>query len=348
MSREYARARTLEPSFGVLHDFRQPLPHRQGYGAYYAECLCEVEEAERLGFSCVWLSEHHAAADGFLPSPLVVASAIAVRTERIEIGTNILVLPLHHPLRVAEDAAVVDLLSGGRFVLGVGQSPTPQEFAALGVERRSRAARLEEGVEIIRRAWQKGETGFNGREWQLPDGPFGPRPERRIPILIGAVSDKAVERAVRIADGLIVYCGKPADLPARSDLLARALERANRSREGFRFVATGIVHVGDDAESAWEQAAPGIAYLEGQLAQQAGRGDLATGSWRPRRQDYLVGTAEEVAARLSELHQAVGFDHFAAWARLPGLSHKSALTSMRLLAERVIPNVHGSSASGAG
>src|SRR5206468_2356668 len=152
-----------------------------------------------------------------------------------------------------------------------------------------------------------------------------------------------------IGDGLIVYCGKPADLPARSDLLARALERGNRAREGFRFVATGIVHVDDDAESAWGQAAPARHCLSRRAACSADCERRA----RDRQlaatpTGLLVGTAEDVAARLSELHQAVGLDHFAAWARLPGLSHESALTSMRLLAERVIPNVHGSLASGAG
>src|SRR5207247_3992274 len=120
----------------------------------------------------------------------------------------------------------------------------------------------------------------------------GRRPERRIPILIGAVSDKAVERAVHIGDGLIVYCGKPADLPARSDLLARALERGNRAREGFRFVATGIVHVDDDAESAWGQAAPARHCLSRTAACSAG--------WERRARDrQLAATPTGLSRRYS-------------------------------------------------
>jgi alkanesulfonate monooxygenase SsuD/methylene tetrahydromethanopterin reductase-like flavin-dependent oxidoreductase (luciferase family) len=132
----------MAPTLGILHDFRRPPDNPGGYGAYYAECVAEVEEADRLGLAAVWLSEHHLTTDGFLPSPLAMLAALAVRTRRIELGTNVLLLPLHHPLRVAEDAAVVDLLSGGRLVLGVGQGYAPHEFAAFGVDLRSRPARL--------------------------------------------------------------------------------------------------------------------------------------------------------------------------------------------------------------
>jgi alkanesulfonate monooxygenase SsuD/methylene tetrahydromethanopterin reductase-like flavin-dependent oxidoreductase (luciferase family) len=329
-----------KPTFGVLHDFRQPQPHRQSDSAYYAECIAEIEEADRLGFECVWLSEHHGVADGFLPSPLVVAAALAARTTRIGLGTNILVLPLHHPLRIAEDGAVIDLISNGRFVLGVGQGYAANEFATFGLERRSRASRLEEGIQIIRRAWEDGRTGFEGKHWRIPDGPFAPRPERLIPILVGAVSERAVDRAVRLADGLIVYCGTPADLPARARLLGRTLDRHGRPRETFRFVAGGILHIDEDAERGWREAAAGIEYLEGQLAHQAARDGPASATGPPlHREDYLVGEPEKVAAGLIDLYRAVGFDHFAAWARLPGIAHERALSSLRLLAEQVIPSV---------
>ncbi|MDP9479286.1 MAG: LLM class flavin-dependent oxidoreductase, partial [Actinomycetota bacterium] len=93
------------PTFGLWYDFRQRLPLGD-YTRFYAECLEEIEEGERLGFAGVWLSEHHFVDDGYLPSPLVVAAAIAARTTTVTIGTNVLLLPMHHPLRVAEDAAV--------------------------------------------------------------------------------------------------------------------------------------------------------------------------------------------------------------------------------------------------
>jgi alkanesulfonate monooxygenase SsuD/methylene tetrahydromethanopterin reductase-like flavin-dependent oxidoreductase (luciferase family) len=303
-------------TFGILHDFRQPLPHACGYADYYAECLDEVAEAERLGFRTVWLSEHHLTTDGMPPSPLVLAAAIAARTTRIEIGTSVLVLPLHHPLRVAEDAALVDLLSRGRLVLGVGQGYAEREFAAFGVDRRRRGALLEESVATL-------------RDWTHAGVPVTPSPKRTVPLYVGGVTERGLRRAVRLGDGVIVYCGTPADLLARRALLDTIDESAP-------LIATSILHVAEDADEAWEQAAPGIAYLEGQIAAYAEREPSTL-----RRADYLVGTPEEVAARLVELRDRLRFVHFAHWARLPGMSHACALESLRLVAERVLPVVIG-------
>ena len=103
------------PAFtlGLWYDFRHRLPLGD-YARFYAECLEEIEEAEGLGFGGLWLSEHHIVDDGYLPSPLVVAAAIAASTERMTVGTNVLLPPMHNPLRVVEDAAVADSVSGGR------------------------------------------------------------------------------------------------------------------------------------------------------------------------------------------------------------------------------------------
>src|SRR5919205_352386 len=156
------------PGFGLWYDFRQK-PPLGDYAACYGECLEEIEEGERLGFEGAWLSEHHFVDDGYLPSPLVVAAAIAARTSTITIGTNILLLPMHHPLRVAEDAAVVSLVSGGRFVLGVGQGYVQHEFETLGFERKFRPSLFEEGIEVIRRALGEGRTVYKGRRWSFDD-----------------------------------------------------------------------------------------------------------------------------------------------------------------------------------
>lgn len=143
-----------------MHDFRQPLPWRTSAATYYAECLELIEAAERLGYETVWLAEHHGTCDGVVSSPLVLAAAIAARTRRIKVGTNVMLLPLHHPIRVAEDGAAVHAVSGGRLILGVGQGYAPHEFALFGVERSHRPSQFEEGIDVIRRAWRDGRTGF--------------------------------------------------------------------------------------------------------------------------------------------------------------------------------------------
>lgn len=334
---------TRTPGFGLLHDFRQRRPASQPDADYYAECLADTEEAEGLGYGSVWLSEHHCTWDGFLPSPLVVAAAVAARTRRMRIGTGILSLPLHHPLRVAEDAAVVDLVSGGRLVLGVGLGYAGYEFEAFGVERRLRPSLLEEGVAVLRTAWASGRTSFQGTRWRLPDLPFEPRPAGDIPIYVGATSAPGVDRAVRVGDGFISYCGKPGDFAGQYALFQRA--RAEHGRDGHRlpFVATGILHVHPDAERAWTEAAPAIAYLEQSMAGYvAGTVGPPPGPPRPgllRRDDYLVGTPADVAERLVRLHRQVPYDQFAFWGRLPGLSHQQASDSMRRFAAEVAPVV---------
>lgn len=121
------------PTFGVMHDFAQRMPMITPAPTYYAECLELIKDAERYGFDAVWLSEHHGRADGFAPSPLVAAAAIAARTSKIKIGTNVVQLPLHHPLRVGEDGAVVHAVSNGRLILGVGRGYAEHEFALFDV-----------------------------------------------------------------------------------------------------------------------------------------------------------------------------------------------------------------------
>jgi alkanesulfonate monooxygenase SsuD/methylene tetrahydromethanopterin reductase-like flavin-dependent oxidoreductase (luciferase family) len=320
------------PRFGIMHDFRRPSDDPSTTAEYYAQCLAEVEDADHLGYDTVWLSEHHFTDDGMLPSPLVVAAAIAARTHRIGIGTNVLVLPLHHPLRVAEDAAVVDLISGGRLTLAVGQGYARAEFAGLGVDRTQRAGLLEEGISVLRRAWEEAAVTVAGRNWRIDGVPVRPQPGRRVPLLVGAVAERAVERAVGISDGLIVYCGKPADFVARRRLVDRVL--AANPRRDFPVVLTSILHVAADAEQAWAEARPGIAYLEGQL------GSLRDASQTPvDRTDFLVGTPTEIADRLAAVYREAPFDHFAHWARLPGLPHERAIETLRLVAEQVVPAV---------
>lgn len=304
----------MSVSFGILHDFRRPLAQQESMSSYYADCLDEVALADELGFDTVWMSEHHFTRDGMLPSPLVMGAAIAARTSRIKIGTNILVLPLHHPLTVAEDAAVLDLISGGRLVLGLGQGYAEDEFAALGVERRQRGRLLEEGIAVLRDAWSGGKVT--------------PQPTGTIPIHVAGVTEAGLRRAARIGDGIIIYCATPADLRARKALV-------DQLDIQLPLICTSVLHVAPDADQAWAEAAPGIAYLEQEIASYGNQGELPP----LKREDYLVGTPEDVAEQLVELHRDISFSHFAYWARLPGLSHERVLETLKLVAAEVIPVV---------
>src|SRR5262245_55635187 len=139
--------------FGFMEDFRNPQPWRRPCPDLYRLILDQIARAEDLGYDNVWLTEHHFTEDGYNPSLLPTAAAIAARTTRIRIGTFVLLLPFQHPVRVAEDATCVDIFSNGRFDLGVGQGYSYKEFNALGMRRGERSARMAEGVELIQRLW---------------------------------------------------------------------------------------------------------------------------------------------------------------------------------------------------
>ena len=329
------------PTFGLWYDFRQSLPLGD-HASFYAECMEEIEEGERLGFTGVWLSEHHFVDDGYLPSPLVVAAAIAARTTTMTIGTNVLLLPMHHPLRVAEDAAVANLISGGRFVLGVGQGYVQHEFEALGFERRFRPSLFEEGIEIIRRAWDEGRTGHVGKRWTLPDLPFEPRPPGHAPVYVGAFADPAIDRAARLADGFLASTGG-GEFGETYRKVRDALVRHGRGDDEFPFVASGVAFVHEDAGRAREIVAPAIAYQRTRYREWGT--DRGTPTPEPISQDdlpwdrYLVGTPDEVADGLIELYREAPYDHFCFWGRLPGLTHEQSLANTRLFADKVAPKV---------
>jgi alkanesulfonate monooxygenase SsuD/methylene tetrahydromethanopterin reductase-like flavin-dependent oxidoreductase (luciferase family) len=329
------------PTFGLWYDFRQR-PPLGDHARFYEECLEEIEEGERLGFAGVWLSEHHFVDDGYLPSPLVVAAAIAARTARIRIGTNVLLLPMHHPLRVAEDAAVADLVSGGRFVLGVGQGYVQHEFETFGFDRKKRPSLFEEGVEVIRRAWGEGRTGYEGRRWRFDDLPFEPRPRTPPPIYIGAFADPAIDRAARLADGFLASAGGGA-FGRTYQKVHEALRLHGREGEDFPFVASGVAYVSEDSGRAREEIGPAIAYQRSRYAEWGT--DRGEPEPEPIKAEdlpwdrYFVGEPEEVAEGLIWLHEQAPFDHFCFWGRLPGITHEQALENMRLFAAEVAPRV---------
>src|SRR5208282_4512698 len=136
---------------GYQLDFRNPPGSALSFRDLYRESLAQAEAAEQLGFDSIWLTEHHFTDDGYLPSLLPVAAAIAARTRRVTIGTFVLLAPFYHPLKLAEDAAVVDVLSGGRLRLGLGQGYRAEEFEGFGVPRKQRLSRTLETIEILRR-----------------------------------------------------------------------------------------------------------------------------------------------------------------------------------------------------
>lgn len=190
--------------FGVYVNTQAP-PDGELRQRVYREAIEIAECAEDVGLDAVFIPEHHQQPDGYLPSPFVMGGAIAARTERIHINTGIMVLPLWHPLRVAEDVAVLDVISGGRAGLGVGLGLVEREYEQFGVDIRHAVGLLTEKIEILKQAWTMDPFSFHGRHFNFTDVSLQPKPiqDPRPSIWVGAMSDKSVERAGRLGDGWI-------------------------------------------------------------------------------------------------------------------------------------------------
>ncbi len=215
--------------FGLWYSFRNPPQWQTPYADLYAAHLRQIAWAETIGYDDVWLTEHHFCDDGHAPSILPLAAAVAATTQRIRIGTGVLLLPLHHAVRVAEDGATIDILSNGRFELGVGVGYRPQEFEGLGYQAADRAGRIDEGLEIIRRLWDGETVDFEGVHYQIKGARLEPPTvqEPRPPLWVGGFAPVAVRRAARLGDG---YIGT-GDMVEQSKLFREEWQRLGRPGE---------------------------------------------------------------------------------------------------------------------
>ena len=237
---------------GIRFDLRVPSFSTTTHAEMYAACLEQCEWADRLGLDIVVLSEHHGVDDGFMSSPVTLAAAIAGRTKRIQINIAAILVPLHDPVRLAEQLATAALVSGGRigFVAGLGYRQ--EEFDMAGVDRRRRGTLLEEYVGVMRQAWSGEPFEWRGRTVRAT-----PRPASEPMLLIGGSTEKAAKRAAALRAGFF---------PAIGDQRLAELYQAECERLGFRggFVSLpngpGFVHVSDDPERDWQRIGPHALY----------------------------------------------------------------------------------------
>jgi alkanesulfonate monooxygenase SsuD/methylene tetrahydromethanopterin reductase-like flavin-dependent oxidoreductase (luciferase family) len=191
--------------FGLTTDFRNPTDSGRSTAAVYADIVDHMVWAESLGFDAAYIFEHHFTGDGYIPSPLVAATAIAARTKRMRIGPDIAILPLYDPVRVAEDGAVLDIISNGRLDFGVGLGYRPEEYAGYGLDIEKRGGRANEALQIIRRLWQGETVSFHGKHFNIDGARLTPRPVQQPnpPIWVGGFTKAATRRSAKYGDGYI-------------------------------------------------------------------------------------------------------------------------------------------------
>jgi alkanesulfonate monooxygenase SsuD/methylene tetrahydromethanopterin reductase-like flavin-dependent oxidoreductase (luciferase family) len=315
--------------------------------ALYAAALEQSAFGDAHGFDSVQLSEHHGSDDGYLPSPLVLAAAIAGRTRRIRLEISALILPLHDPLRVAEDVAVLDLASGGRVDLVIGAGYVPAEFEMFEREIRDRPRLVEEGMEALVRAWTGEPFEYRGRTVRVTPRPHQrPRPT----LALGGSSPAAARRAARLADRFV---------PALPHLWKPY--RAERERLGLPVPPGGRVgplflHVSEDPDRAWVEIAPHALHEVNAY----GRWMTAAGSAGPYRRGGDPGgpTEDAEALRASGLYRVLTPDACVALAAelgehgtlllhplMGGLAPELGWSSLELFAKSVLPRIRAASGS---
>ncbi len=309
----------------------------------YRDFLAQGVLAEELGFSHVWLSEHHFAEDDWNSAPLPVLAALATHTERIRIGTYVLLLALHNPLRIAEDTATIDILSNGRLDLVIGAGPMQGECDVFGIEKKETFGRTYEALEFIERCYKGEKFTHKGKYYSFQNVELHPRPVQPggPPIWMAAMGPqsiaKAAERGYHLASALHTPLWKT---------YSGLLEKVGRRRQDHK-IASGplIVHIADTREQAWDEAEVGAHWCVefyrrrgmdmplppvGELRRTPNAGIYSV--------PFAIGTVDDVMRALSAYRDepleelGIQFQH-------PGVDAKITQRSMRVFAREILPEI---------
>ncbi len=312
----------------------------------------EIEQAvwlEQLGFEEAWLAEHNARAYGVVGSLQITAAALAARTTRIRIGAAVTRLPLHHPLHTAEDLALVDVISGGRFDWGIGKGYDPLEFSTYGVPFEERDGRWEEALEIVLMAWRDGRVAYEGKYWNIPETEVFPKtvqkPHPPVFLMVTQSDSSVVFAAKRL---LPVIFGQGPDwdnAKGKMELYRETARRAGFTEEAIGKAVSRIaqlkqVHVAPTTKQARDEYEKGLMWY---FSISANRGMFGF-NIEPQPYDYylnhrsvILGTAEQVADQMEQYRDYTGINNIVCWFNCGGQPHGQVRRSMESFAEKVTP-----------
>ncbi len=331
--------------FGLLS--AQLRPGETSWDRAYDETVRLAVEAERLGMSSVWTTEHHFVDDGYMPSLAVVSAALAAATSDIEIGTGVILAPLHHPLRLAEDAATVSLLSKGRFTLGLGLGWSGVEFEALGADMHRRGRAMEEILDLLAQAWSGSVVQLDGSVYPSPEVAVRPVPSSQIPILIGGGAEAAIRRAARSADGIFSNATED-QFVTQVGWLRDECDKVGRDFSEMRLIYYSVMLPGDDEDDAWRRYGRHAYQLMWKYS------DMEVSARRPgpppaapdlpdeergrflRSRPSMAGNPDRIAERLLELRTRVAAPvEFVARSYFPTLDYGDQVELMEQLSNEV-------------
>ena len=325
---------------GVVYDFRNPPGSGIDNQTFYAELLEQAVWLDGLGLDLIWFTEHHFVDDGYLPSWIPVAAAMAARTRNVCFSSDISILPLYQPVRLAEDLAVLDNLSGGRVEIGVGLGYVPQDFAGYGLPVAQRVSRTDEGLEILSRCFSGECFSFQGKRYQAKDviikpdyvQPGGP------PLWVAASSRNGALRAARFNAHLLPQGPYDTTIQVWLD----ALTSSGRDPDDYRIGIIKPCFVTDDKARDW----PAVLAAERFRMEYYARAFAAAGRGAPPDQDrerisqnWVVGNADHCVAELTDFIRENRVTDLVTWAVPPGLRPADVKPALEQFATEVAPRL---------
>jgi len=318
-------------------------------GTFYDDFLAEVLIGEELGFDSVWLDEHHSVRNHYWPSPLMCFAGVSKMTSRILMGTDVIVMPFYHPVRLAEDAAMLDIMSGGRFILGAAIGYKPDEFELYQVPLKMRGARFEEAVQLIKQLWTQEEVNFEGTYYQVHGLKIEPRPitDPHPPFWLGGWGKLSLSRAAQYGDAWLP--GPTANLEkllSAQKIYHENLKKFGLAHQKRETPLTREVVIAETDQAAREMAEKHLLVNY--------RDEYGGGEWKHplignedeaavdvfetiAKDRFIVGSPESVVKKIEHLVDTFGVDHLICRLYFPGLPHEFIVKELKLLAKEVIP-----------
>lgn len=313
----------------------------------FAEMVDQVRLMRQHGFDSLWGGEHHAT-PGYHYLPLLgMLQRLSAEAEGMYLGTNIVLLPLHNPIEIAELTAFLDVLSEGRFLLGVGLGYRQAEFDMFKVPIKQRVSRMVEGIEIIRRLWSEDKVSYRGRHWQLEDVTIRPQPVQKPgpPILVGAQVEASIRRAADIGDG---WCMVPSTSTDRMAMEIASFKQARADAglpESQHMARLFEVVCAKDEETALRRAAPFLLAKYESYAQWGLPGVNFDPADSPEIQlkklaadRFAVGSPSDVVDALMAQHR-IGVTHLTMRISWPGMQQDHIMEAIDLMGREVLPEV---------
>jgi alkanesulfonate monooxygenase SsuD/methylene tetrahydromethanopterin reductase-like flavin-dependent oxidoreductase (luciferase family) len=326
---------------GVLQFFSWP-ERRVELATVYARALERIEIMDRTGYDAVWLAEHHFSSFSVCPSVHMMGTLAAARTRRLRIGTAVSLAPFYHPLRLAEEVALLDQLSGGRVNWGAGRGFARVEFTAFGVPPEESAPRFQEAVEIVLKAWTEERLSFAGKHFRFDEVEVLPKPAQRPhpPVWLAASSEPALDWAAGRGYSILMdpHSSAP-EIGAKRRHYAEKLAAAGFSETGRDIPIARLVAIAGNAQKAREVARSGAQWILNSYLGAQHR-PVMQGSFTPAGADplqryldevILWGTPDKVGEDILRLREEIGLDYLLC----APLSHQSFM----LLTEQVMPRL---------